>query len=67
MPNFLAQIQEINTSTPPAKINRLEPRSLRRQKIRETSKPARNRGAVAPSSVTKFTHAKTIGRQKKAG
>lgn len=41
MPNFLDQIQALNTSTPQPTRPQLEPRQSRRQKARDAAKSAK--------------------------
>ncbi len=49
MPDFLTQIQALDTSTPKPKQPQLEPRSVRRQKARDVAKSATKK--VNPSAA----------------
>lgn len=46
MPSFLSQIQALNTNTPQPTRPRLEPRRVRRQKLRDAAKSNRSVGAI---------------------
>lgn len=52
MPNFLTQIQSLETSTPQPAQTRLEPRRARRQKARDAALSNRSVGAAAVPDIS---------------
>lgn len=57
MPNFLALLQAIDASTPLDRIIPIQPRSKRRQELRDAAKSDANKASkVSPAEVIPFPH-----------
>lgn len=64
MPDFLKQIQALDTASPQAARTKIEPRRQRRKKTRDAAKTARSLGAAAAPVNQDATRDRTSTKKK---